>query len=108
MSSALIHLQCSRPACGKVTSYSSLQNLCPACNSPLLVRYDLSSAGETLTLNALRTRARTMWRYEEVLPGASPVTLGEGMTPLLHAVRLGERLGLSNLYIKDEGLNPTA
>jgi threonine synthase len=49
-----------------------------------------------------------MWRYEEVLPGASPVTLGEGMTPLIHAARLGERLGLSNLYIKDEGLNPTA
>jgi threonine synthase len=108
MSSALIHLQCSRPACGKVTSYSSLQNLCTACSSPLLARYELSSAGETLTLNALRTRAGTMWRYEEVLPAASPVTLGEGMTPLIHAVRLGERLGLSNLYIKDEGLNPTA
>jgi threonine synthase len=48
-----------------------------------------------------------MWRYEEVLPGAPPVTLGEGMTPLIHARRLGERIGLSNLYIKDEGLNPT-
>ena len=48
-----------------------------------------------------------MWRYEEVLPGATPVTLGEGMTPLLHARRLGERMGLSKLYIKDEGLNPT-
>jgi threonine synthase len=78
------------------------------CNSPLLARYDLSSAAKTLTLAALRTRVRTMWRYEEVLPGAPPVTLGEGMTPLIHAVRLGERLGLSNLYIKDEGLNPTA
>ncbi len=49
-----------------------------------------------------------MWRYEEVLPGPPWVTLGEGMTPLIHAVRLGERAGLSNLYIKDEGLNPTA
>jgi threonine synthase len=48
-----------------------------------------------------------MWRYEEVLPGAVPVTLGEGMTPLIHAQRLGSRLGLSRLYIKDEGLNPT-
>ncbi len=48
-----------------------------------------------------------MWRYAEVLPGATPVTLGEGMTPLLHARRIGGRLGLSKLYIKDEGLNPT-
>ena len=49
-----------------------------------------------------------MWRYEEVLPGAPPITLGEGMTPLIHAGRLGERIGLAQLYIKDEGLNPTA
>ena len=74
----------------------------------MLARYDLAAAERTLTLDALRTRPRTMWRYEEVLPGASPVTLGEGMTPLIHAARLGERIGLSHLYIKDEGLNPTA
>ena len=49
-----------------------------------------------------------MWRYEEVLPDAPPVTLGEGMTPLIRAGRLGERIGLSRFYIKDEGLNPTA
>ena len=49
-----------------------------------------------------------MWRYEEVLPPGPPVSLGEGMTPLIHARRLGERIGLRSLYIKDEGLNPTA
>jgi threonine synthase len=49
-----------------------------------------------------------MWRYEEVMPGAPPVTLGEGMTPLLRAGRLGQQLGLDRLYIKDEGQNPTA
>jgi threonine synthase len=48
-----------------------------------------------------------MWRYEEVLPGAAPVTLGEGMTPLIHAQRLGAKLGLEKLYIKEEGQNPT-
>src|SRR5215468_11294308 len=108
MPSTMTHLQCSNAACKKAASYSSLQNLCPACNSPLLARYDLALAGRTLTRDALRDRARTMWRYEEVLPGVPSVTLGEGMTPLIHARRLGEQIGLTNLYIKDEGLNPTA
>jgi threonine synthase len=108
MSSALTHLQCSRENCGKVVPHTSLQNLCPVCKSPLLARYDLDAARQTLNLDAVRDRVRSMWRYEEVLPGASPVSLGEGMTPLIHAQRLGERLGLQRLYIKDEGLNPTA
>ncbi len=107
MSSTLRNLQCSRSACGEEVAYSSLQNLCPVCNSPLLARYDLSIAKETLTLDTLQTRTHTMWRYEEVLPDGPPVSLGEGMTPLVHARRLGEHLGLGGLYIKDEGLNPT-
>jgi threonine synthase len=52
----------------------------------------------------------TLWRYREVLPvtnDASILCLGEGFTPLIHAQRLGTRLGLPNLYLKDEGLNPT-
>ena len=49
-----------------------------------------------------------MWRYEEVMPATTPVTLGEGMTPLLPARRLGEHVGLDRLYIKEEGQNPTA
>ena len=108
MRSTITNLQCSRPGCGKPVSHLSLQNLCRECGSPLLARYDLPSAARTLNLDALRTRTRSMWRYEEVLPGAPPVTLGEGMTPLIHALRLGEQFRLSNLYIKDEGLNPTA
>ncbi len=51
-----------------------------------------------------------MWRYREMLPlfpGESPVTLGEGFTPLMHARALGARVGLDRLYIKDESLNPT-
>jgi threonine synthase len=108
MPSTITHLQCSRHVCAKVVSHTSLQNLCPDCKAPLLARYDLSAAKRTLNLEALRSRAHTMWRYEEVLPGAPPITLGEGMTPLIHASRLGGRMGLSHLYIKDEGLNPTA
>src|SRR5688572_32942137 len=108
MPSSITHLQCSREACAQVVPHTSLQNLCPSCKSPLLARYDLAAARRTLNLQALRTRAHTMWRYEEVLPGAPAITLGEGMTPLIHAHRLGERIGLSRFYIKDEGLNPTA
>jgi threonine synthase len=51
-----------------------------------------------------------MWRYREVMPlfdGETPVTLGEGWTPLIHARRLGRELGLSRLFVKDESLNPT-
>ena len=51
-----------------------------------------------------------MWRYRDLLPvfaDETPVSLGEGFTPLLHATRLGARLGMDRLFIKDESLNPT-
>jgi threonine synthase len=86
--------------------HEELQNLCD-CGGPLLARYDLSVAARTLTPEALRGRAATMWRYAEVLPSRAPVSLGEGMTPLISAARLGEKLGLEGLFVKDEGLNPT-
>jgi threonine synthase len=105
--STLTHLECSRPGCGQTFDYSRRQNLCSVCSAPLLARYDLATARRTLTREALKSRATSMWRYEEVLPSGAPVTLGEGMTPLLHAARLGEHLGLGRLYIKDEGQNPT-
>ena len=108
MPSTITHLQCSRGTCAKVVPHTTLQNLCPDCKSPLLARYDLDAARRTLSFDALRARANTMWRYEEVLPTGPPITLGEGMTPLIHTPRLGARIGLPRFYIKDEGLNPTA
>jgi threonine synthase len=104
MPTAITHLECSR--CGKQHSHKRLQNLCD-CGMPLLARYDLAAAKRTLTPENLSRRVASMWRYEEVLPGGVPVTLGEGMTPLVRCERLSARLGLSNLFIKDEGLNPT-
>ncbi len=105
MQTTLAHLECSR--CEKIHPHDRLQNLCSACGKPLLARYDLKVAAKSLTREALAHRAATMWRYAEVLPGSAPVSLGEGMTPLVHARRVGGRLGLENLYVKDEGLNPT-
>ncbi|MCH7838703.1 MAG: threonine synthase [Planctomycetes bacterium] len=77
---------------------------------PLWVRYDLESVRRAISPDGLAARPPTMWRYRELLPvpeGVKPVTLGEGMTPVLPAPRLGARLGLENLWIKDESQLPT-
>jgi threonine synthase len=101
------HLYCS--SCGKDLEPGRLYNLCE-CGKPLLVAYDLERAASTLTRQSLATREPTLWRYREVLPVQQDInrlSLGEGMTPLVRAERLGARLGMDNLYIKDESLNPT-
>src|ERR1700726_1090019 len=100
----VMELECSE--CRKKYDAEVEQHLC-SCGRPLLVRYDLKQAATTLTLENLSKRVRTLWRYREVLPPGNPVTLGEGMTPLVHAARLGASMGLRRLYVKDEGLNPT-
>jgi threonine synthase len=100
----VVELECSQ--CGKKYDAATEQHLC-TCGKPLLARYDLKRAAKTLTLKALSARPRTLWRYREVLPDGDAVTLGEGMTPLVHASRLGASMGLKHLYVKDEGLNPT-
>ena len=101
-------LECS--FCGASYEAGHLHNLCIECGKPLLVRYDLAQASRSLTRDILPSRRADMWRYREVMPVASDaniVSLGEGWTPLLHAQRLGETLGMPKLYIKDESLNPT-
>ncbi len=106
--STLTHLECS--ICGARHEYDELQTVCRACGRALFARYDLDAARETLTREALGGRVASMWRYAEVLPGselAGSVSLGEGMTPLLAAPRLGAELGCSDLLVKDEGGNPT-
>ena len=102
------HLECA--ACGVRHEARQLQNLCRECGKPLLVRYDLERVAAQVKKESLRERAGNLWRYREVLPVAHAeniVSLGEGWTPILRASRLGARLGLKELYIKDEGQNPT-
>src|SRR5918911_2305005 len=102
------HLECG--ACGLRHEARRLHNLCTSCGKPLLVRYDLKQAARTLTKESLKGRRADLWRYLEVLPVEKEeniVTLGEGLTPLLPAKRLGAQIGLSELYIKDESQNPT-
>jgi len=77
---------------------------------PIWVRYDLEAVRSTITKQDLLTRPGTLWRYAELLPAYDPekiVSLGEGMTPILPCARLGSKMGLSNLYVKDESQLPT-
>jgi threonine synthase len=106
--SFLTHLECSR--CRKTHDADRVQNLCE-CGSPLLARYDLKAAARALRPTDLSGRVASLWRYRELLPVRDPkniITLGEGMTPLSPLPRLGAELGLRDLWLKDEGINPTA
>ena len=108
--STLIALKCTR--CGATYPPDKAMNVCPRCGGVLYPVYDLEKARESFTRSELARRHWSLgiWRYEELLPVGDwsyVVFLGEGSTPLLHAARLGEKLGLRNLYIKDESLNPT-
>jgi threonine synthase len=102
------HLECSVPCGAAWLDPRDRHHLCE-CGAPLLARYDLQAA-RSWRPESLSTRPNTMWRYRELLPifdGEVPVSLGEGVTPLIHARSLGSLVGLSRLFIKDESLNPT-
>lgn len=106
--SCLTHLEC--PLTGETFDADFPHRTNPSNGKPLLARYDLEMARKTLNPDSLMTRGSNMWRYREVLPVSDPtkmITLGEGMTPLRHAERLGGMLGMPRLFVKDEGLNPT-
>ena len=103
------HLECSVPCGAGPFDAHDRHHVCPSCGMPLFARYDLARA-RSWSRDSLVGRVATMWRYREMMPlftGESPITLGEGFTPLLRACRLGDALGLERLYIKDEAFNPT-
>ena len=106
--SYLSHLECS--GCGEKYSHNEIHTFCPACRSPLLAAYDLNKAREQVDRTKIQQRTNGMWRWQELLPvvdAKNIVFLGEGDTPLLQLTNLGADLGLSNLFVKDESLNPT-
>ncbi len=77
---------------------------------PLWVRYDLDRVGREMTKQLVASRPAGFWRYRELLPYADPdqvVSLDETMTPLVHCPTLAKRMGMSNLWIKDESRLPT-
>jgi threonine synthase len=97
------YLECTR--CGDHLSADQPQSICPKDGGILYVRYDLASLKGKLFPENLSGRVASIWRYAEVLPelpaNENPVTLGEGFTPMLPSREY------RNVYIKDEGLNPT-
>jgi threonine synthase len=99
------YLECSE--CGNTRAPTGLPTVCD-CGRPWLVRYPDRS--HPVTERAELRRRCGMWRFRSFLPlgpGETPVTLGEGDTPLLETRRLGAELGLEHLWVKDEGTNPT-
>ena len=108
MFSYLSHLECTQ--CGKVYPCGQLSKVSPCCAKVLFARYDLAGMKNEVDRDALAKRPADMWRFSELLPVNDPanvISLGEGGTPLLKASRLGKKLGLAHLFIKEEGLNPT-
>jgi threonine synthase len=95
----ILYLECTK--CGDHLSANEPRTVCPKDAGALYVRYDLQSYVGKFTPESLRGRTASMWRYAEVLPDAEPVSLGEGYTPLIPSRHN------SNVFIKDEGLNPT-
>ncbi len=108
MVSALSHLECSM--CGKRFDARRLQTFCQTCQAPLLARYELRKVARELKPETVSSRPRGIWRWAELLPVQREehrLTLGEGDTPTLKLERLGHTLGLENLFLKDESINPT-
>jgi threonine synthase len=93
---------------GTRIEFGTVQNL--HAGRPIVVRYALDRVKKAVTPADIAKRPPTLWRYRELLPlpaDVDPVTLGEGVTPLLKCDRLGKQIGLANLFVKDESQLPT-
>ena len=108
MTGYLSHLECT--VCGAPHPADRLTGVSPCCGKVLYARYDLARIRRDVDRDRLAARNAGMWRFSELLPVQDPrnvVTLGEGDTPFLQLRNLQNTLGVSNLYLKEEGLNPT-
>jgi threonine synthase len=106
--SNITHLECS--LCARRFEPHQIHSLC-TCGGTLFVHYDWPAIKSLWNRQSLRSARPDLWRYLPVLPAQRPesiVSLGEGMTPLIRTPRLGAAIGAKQLWVKDEGLNPTA
>jgi threonine synthase len=101
------HLKCR--LCEATTAFGT-HYVCEECYGPLEVSYDYDAIRKTISRERVEQGPRSLWRYRDLLPAIGrqqPVDIGTGCTPLLHATRLGEKLGLSNVWLKNDAVNPT-
>lgn len=107
MTSYLRGLECTR--CGAAYPGEAPRALCE-CGVSLFARYDLAAIRGAVTPKEIATRVPSLWRYRELLPVRQDdaiVTMGEGFTPLVPTPRLARELGVGEIFVKDEGMNPT-
>jgi len=96
--------------CGQESRQEEIRYRCDSCNGPLLITYDYTRLARKVTAEGLAARRPGVWKYRELLPvglSTEPVSLGEGATPMHKAKTLATSIGLSNLFLKDDGRNPT-
>jgi threonine synthase len=96
--------------CGREFPPDEIRYRCDSCSGPLLVTYEYENLAKEITIKSLAARRRGLWKYRELLPvspSTEPVSLGEGATPMHKANALASSLDLANLFLKDEGRNPT-
>lgn len=98
--------------CGRETAIAPV-HVCEFCFGPLEVSYDYDAMRGNVTRASIEAGPRSIWRYADllpVLPGSDltqRVDLGAGFSPLIPAPRLGAALGLDDLWLKNDTLNPT-
>jgi threonine synthase len=102
------HVECT--VCGQHHDAKRTLSVCERCGQMLAVRYDLARVAQSVTKAALRQRPPGMYRFRELTPlddHETPVTLGEGGTPVFELPRLAQHFGIRTIWAKDEGQNPT-
>ena len=104
ITSRVSHLQCKE--CG-THHEATAQHVCEFCFGPLEVAYDYDRIKQSVSRESIESGPNSIWRYRQFLPvdTDTPIDVGTGMTPLVKAERLGRRLGLNNLYIKNDAVN---
>src|SRR3954466_10504515 len=110
LQSYVLGLQCPQCALGTLNTDLTTHPACPTHGAFQEAAYDIPAMRAAVDRDHLTATPKSIWRWGALLPVRDPaniVTLIEGDTPLLHTQRLGEKLGLRNLYIKDESRNPT-